>query len=230
MHYCCSAATITDTACRSPTFQGSRNLCLVKVECGPDLYGWGEAGLSGRELAVKGVVEHYAQFLVGQDGMRIGALWQEMYRSQYFEGGRTLTAAISAIDIALYDCLGKKLGVPVYQLLGGAHRHHIPCFVSCAADVETVKARVKEGWQCIRIGIAGGSPAEAPRAGATPTPTDLEQTYEPRLCIARSVEAFTKVRAAVGPGPCLGTDYHTRLSVAECGSLLQKLPPGTLDW
>ena len=40
--------------------------------------------------------------------MRIGALWQEMYRSQYFEGGRTLTAAISAIDIALYDCLGPR--------------------------------------------------------------------------------------------------------------------------
>ncbi len=41
--------------------------------------------------------------------MRIGALWQEMYRSQYFEGGRTLTAAISAIDIALYDCIGPPL-------------------------------------------------------------------------------------------------------------------------
>jgi L-alanine-DL-glutamate epimerase-like enolase superfamily enzyme len=50
-------------------------------------------------------------------------------RSQYFEGGRALTAAISAIDIALHDCLGKKLGVPVYQLLGGAHRHHVPCMV-----------------------------------------------------------------------------------------------------
>ena len=55
-----------------------------------------------------GAVDHYSQFLVGQDGMRIGALWQEMYRSQYFEGGRTLTAAISAIDIALYDCLGPR--------------------------------------------------------------------------------------------------------------------------
>jgi L-alanine-DL-glutamate epimerase-like enolase superfamily enzyme len=47
--------------------------------------------------------EHYAQFLVGRDPMRPGALWQEMYRSQCFEGGRVLTAAISAIDIALQD-------------------------------------------------------------------------------------------------------------------------------
>ena len=96
--------TITAIKCY-PTWQGHRNICLVKVECG-ELHGWGEAGLSGRELAVAGAVDHYSQFLVGQDGMRISALWQEMYRSQYFEGGRTLTAAISAIDIALYDCLG----------------------------------------------------------------------------------------------------------------------------
>eukprot|EP01052_Picozoa_sp_SAG31_P011536 SAG31_NODE_655_length_13127_cov_20.616058_6_plen_121_part_00 len=72
-----------------PTWQGSRNICLVKVECAGGLHGWGEAGLSGRELAVAGAVDHFAQFLVGKDGMRIGALWQEMYRSQYFEGELT---------------------------------------------------------------------------------------------------------------------------------------------
>ena len=41
-------------------------------------YGWGESGLSGREYAVKGAVEHYTEFLLGRDAMRIGALWQEM--------------------------------------------------------------------------------------------------------------------------------------------------------
>ena len=49
-----------------------------------------------------------------------------MYRSQYFEGGRVLTAAISAIDIALHDIKGKALGVPVYQLLGGKQRERDP--------------------------------------------------------------------------------------------------------
>jgi galactonate dehydratase len=52
-------------------------------------------------------VEHFKQFLVGRDANQIGALWQEMYRSQYFEGGRVLTAAISAIDIALHDLVAK---------------------------------------------------------------------------------------------------------------------------
>ena len=46
--------------------------------------------------------------------MRISGLWQEMYRNQYFEGGRILTAAIAGIDIALHDIVGKALGVPVY--------------------------------------------------------------------------------------------------------------------
>jgi len=98
---------------------GRRNQMLVKIETDEGIYGWGESGFSGRELGVKGIIEHYREFLIGKDPMSRGALWQEMYRSQYFEGGRTLTAAISAIDIALYDIVGKKLGVPVYELLGG---------------------------------------------------------------------------------------------------------------
>ena len=68
---------------------------LVKVETDSGLFGWGESGLSGRELGVIGVVKHYREFLIGRDPMKRGALWQEMYRSQYFEGGRVLAAAIS---------------------------------------------------------------------------------------------------------------------------------------
>ena len=75
-----------------------RNLMIVKIETDVGLHGWGESGLVGRELAVKGAIEHYRQFIIGQDPRRISALWQEMYRSQYFEGGRVLTAAISAIE------------------------------------------------------------------------------------------------------------------------------------
>ncbi len=102
-----------------PVWVGHRNQLIVKVETDQDVFGWGESGLSGREKAVVGAMEHYAQFLIGRDPFQIGALWQEMYRSQYFKGGRVLQAAISAIDIALYDIKGKALGVPVYELLGG---------------------------------------------------------------------------------------------------------------
>ena len=87
-------------------------------------------GFRAENLAVAGAVKHYREFLIGRDPMQIGGLWQEMYRSQYFEGGRALTGAISAIDIALHDIVGKALNVPVYQLLGGKLRDTVPCFAT----------------------------------------------------------------------------------------------------
>src|SRR5919199_1844557 len=91
---------------------GRRKQLIVKVETDEGIVGWGESGLSSREMAVAGAIQHFREFLIGKDPLRTGALWQELYRSQYFEGGRVLTAAISAIDIALHDVKGKALGVP----------------------------------------------------------------------------------------------------------------------
>ena len=108
-----------------PVWVGTRNQMLVKVETDEGIFGWGESGLSGREKAVVGAIEHYREFLIGRDPMQIGRIWQEAYRSQYFEGGRVLQAAISAIDIALHDIKGKALGVPAYELLGGKQREAV---------------------------------------------------------------------------------------------------------
>ena len=118
-----------------PVFVGRRNLVVVKVETDEGIYGWGEAGLGDRALAVVGAIRHYREWLVGRDPMQIGALWQEMYRSQYMEGGRVLTSAIAALDIAFHDIKGKALGVPVYGLLGGKQRHWVPCFATTGAPM-----------------------------------------------------------------------------------------------
>ena len=144
-----------------PVWVGHRNQLLVKIETDAGIYGWGESGLSGRELAVAGAINHYREFLIGQDPMQIGRIWQEIYRSQYFEGGRVLLAALSAIDIALYDIAGKALGVPVYQLLGGKQRDVVPCFATTGGDtveqlIEKVQMLIELGWQCIRVGPAAG--------------------------------------------------------------------------
>jgi galactonate dehydratase len=209
------------TAIRAfPVWVGIRNQLLVKVETDEGIFGWGESGLSGRELAVAGAVEHYAGFLVGRDPMRAGALWQEMYRSQYFEGGRVLTAAISAIDIALYDIKGKALGVPVYQLLGGKQRDVIPTFATTAAEpgpemIEQLQALIAAGWNCVRFMGLG---------------QNATGTFEPRESIAKTAEWLTKARETVGGEPVLGIDYHHRLSVAEAASFCQKMPKGTLDF
>ena len=206
-----------------PTWVGHRNQLIVKVETDEGIHGWGESGLSGRELAVVGAVRHYREFLLGRDPREIGRLWQEMYRGQYFEGGRVLTAAISAIDIALHDVVGKALGVPVYQLLGGKQREWVPCFATTGApDLETLvkncKLLLDKGWDVIRTGMTQRKQY------------DDELLFEPRETIGITADWLTQVRREIGPDPILGIDYHHRLTVAESASFCQKMPPGTLDF
>jgi galactonate dehydratase len=203
-----------------PVWVGIRNQLVVKVETDEGIFGWGESGLSGREKAVVGAIEHYSEFLIGRDPFAIGALWQEMYRSQYFEGGRVLTAAISAIDIALHDIKGKALGVPVYQLLGGKQRDLIPTFATTRSPpgdemIEQAKQLMELGWNAIRFFPAGHQ-----------NPT----LYEPREGLGETAKWCTKAREALGDTVVLGIDYHHRLSVAEAASYCQKMPSGTLDF
>ena len=213
-----------------PIWVGQRNQCVVKVETDEGVYGWGESGLSGRELAVAGAVQHYREFLIGRDPMRMGALWQEMYRSQYFEGGRVLTAAISAIDIALYDIAGKALGVPVYQLLGGKHRDVVPCFATMFAPtleglIENAQLLLNNGWTVMRT-----VPGYTSVSGYKGDGGEAEGVWEPWASIGVTARNLTKLREAIGPEPVLGIDYHHRLSVAEAASFCQRMPTGVLDF
>ena len=210
-----------------PVWVGSKNHLLVKVETDDGLYGWGESGLSTRELAVAGAIKHYRELLLGRDPFNAGALWQELYRSQYFEGGRVLTAAISAIDIALHDVKGKALGVPVYQLLGGRHRDFVPCFVTTGRPVDgdpvaPVRRLLDEGWTAIRTVPV----MPAPKVGSPADP----RLFEPRESIAETARWLIRIREALGPDFVLGIDYHHRLSVAETASFCQRLPSATLDF
>ncbi|WP_127754864.1 MULTISPECIES: mandelate racemase/muconate lactonizing enzyme family protein [unclassified Devosia] len=199
---------------------GIRNQFLLKIETDGGIFGWGESGLTGREKAVAGAVEHYREFLIGQDAMQIGRIWQEMYRSQYFEGGRVLQAAISAIDIALHDIKGKALGVPVYQLLGGKQRDVIPTFASTGDSagegaIERAVELMEMGFDAIRF---------------FPIGQDSRDIFEPRESIASTARLLNRAREALGDAVVLGIDYHHRLSVAEAASFCNKLDKGVLDF
>ena len=201
---------------------GIRNQLLVKVETDEGIFGWGESGLSGREKAVVGAIEHYAR-VPASAATRSGSarIWQEMYRSQYFEGGRVLQAAISAIDIALHDIKGKALGVPVYELLGGKQRDRIPTFATTLAEpgpemIEQARMLVEHGWTAMRLSPSGHENEEDLRAA--------------RAHRRRPPRGACKAREALGDDVVLGIDYHHRLSVAEAASFCQKMPRGTLDF
>jgi galactonate dehydratase len=204
-----------------PVWIGTRNQLIVKVETDEGVFGWGESGLSGREMAVAGALQHYSRFLIGRNAFDIGAIWQETYRSQYFEGGRVLQAAISAVDIALHDIKGKALGVPVYELLGGKQRDMIPTFASTGDEAENDVAinRAKElmamGFKAIRFFPAG---------------QNSKDIFEPRESIAVTATMLNRAREILGDEVVIGIDYHHRLSVAEAASFCSKLKPGVLDF
>ncbi len=204
-----------------PVWIGIRNQLIVKVETDEGVHGWGESGLSGREMAVAGALEHYSRFLIGRNAFEIGAIWQETYRSQYFEGGRVLQAAISAVDIALHDIKGKALGVPVYDLLGGKQRNKVPTFASTGDeaenDVAITRARelMEMGFTVIRF---------------FPVGQNSKDTFEPRESIASTAAMLNKARRELGSEVVLGIDYHHRLSVAEAASFCSKIDRGVLDF
>jgi galactonate dehydratase len=125
--------------------------------------------------------------------------------------------------MALHDIRGKALGVPVYQLLGGKHRDHVPLFATTEAPmgprlIEDAQKLVALGWNVVRTWIH--APDET--AGGT--------LFEPRESIGPTATWLAKLRETVGPDVILGIDYHHRLSVAEAASFCQRLPPGTLDF
>src|SRR5690606_22391495 len=104
-----------------------RNWIFVKVITDqPGLWGWGEATLEWHTRAVVGAIEDISQLLIGEDPRRIEHVWQMMYRQHFWHGNGIVRAtAISGIDIALWDILGKSLNAPCHQLWGGPVRDYV---------------------------------------------------------------------------------------------------------
>ena len=136
-----------------------RTFCFVVIDTDEGISGVGESGITGRELAVQGAIEHFKPLLIGQDPFRTEHIWQLLFRGGFFPAQRILTAAIAAIDIALWDIKGKALGVPVYDLLGGRVRDRVLTYNHNTGDtvdelVERCQQSVAEGWKVLRWAFA----------------------------------------------------------------------------
>jgi galactonate dehydratase len=147
---------------------------------------------------------------------------RRLYRSQYFEGGRVLQAAQSAIDIALYDIKGKALGVPVYELLGGKQRDVIPTFATTGARRPTAtmwSSRQRSSWR------SAGTAIRLPgRARSTRTISSRASRSQ------RPPNGLIKVREALGDGGVLGIDYHTACRSPKPRASARSCRRGTLDF
>src|SRR4051795_5450801 len=104
---------------------GNGNHVFVKVLSDEHIYGIGEAYRVGPDAATIAVIEDFKGWLIGQDPFRIEHLWRLMYNGSRFPGGSIGYAALSGIEIALWDLKGRALGRPVYELLGARCRDRI---------------------------------------------------------------------------------------------------------
>ena len=190
-----------------------RPFLFVVVETDDGIQGIGEAGITWREQAVAGYIEALIPSLIGEDPQRIEHLWQIMLRCGFFPGGRIGAAAISAIDIALWDIKARSLGVPVYELLGGLVRDRVACYphvADTALDVMIKECRnlVADGWPFVRFNL--------PSQGGQ---------LEPRVSVREGVELVAGVREAIGPDIGIIMDAHTRLDPVDAVSLCRRLEP-----
>ena len=190
------------------------SMMLVVVDTDEGVHGLGEVGIRTRQEAVRGALRHLRDILVGQDATRVEHLWQVLSRSGFFPADRLLSAAVSAVDVALWDIQGKALGVPVYRLLGGRVRDWVPCYTHVPGEdgpvedfVASCRELVGQGWRYLRFAV----------------PIPESPVVEPRRSVRAAMELFRAARAAVGDDVELIIDVHTRLDPPDALLLCHEL-------
>ncbi|GMK59289.1 hypothetical protein CspeluHIS016_0703040 [Cutaneotrichosporon spelunceum] len=183
---------------------------FVRVETVGGVVGWGEGTLEGHSEAVQGALADIARRLVGWDAMHIEDIYTYLYRHRFYRGGGVLMSAMSGVDIALWDIKGKLLGVPVWQLLGGAVRERCQVYGWIGGDrpadvLEQAKARKTQGFTKVKMNATES-------VGWLDSPHALDETVS-RLAAVKSV------------GVDAGLDFHGRLHKPMAKQLAALLEP-----
>jgi galactonate dehydratase len=208
-----------------------RNWIFVKVVTDQaGLYGWGEATLEWHTRSVVGAVEDVAQLLIGQDPTRIEHLWQMMYRQHFWHANGIVRAtALSGIDVALWDILGKVHGVPVHRLWGGPVRDYVRFYCHLGGGkmedfYDTDPADAQRFAQLAGQAVAEGFTAF--KSMAVPETMPIEGNRPLRYAEA----CVRAMREAVGNDIDIMVDCHARPS-PRMGLLFAKaLEPYNLYW
>ena len=186
---------------------------FLKVSTDEGIVGWGEPVVEGRADTVRAAVEELAGYLIGKDPFRIEDHFQVMYRSGFYRGGPVLTSAMSGVEQALWDIKGKALGVPIYELLGGAARDRmrIYCWVGGdrPADIgEQVRAQKALGMTAVKM-------------NATEELHFIDSFGKVEAAVARLAAA----REAGGTDFGIGIDFHGRVHKSMAKILAKEMEP-----
>ncbi|WP_203920218.1 mandelate racemase/muconate lactonizing enzyme family protein [Rugosimonospora africana] len=185
---------------------------FVEVATDTGLVGLGESGAWGLQEGTAATIERFAEYLVGQDPLKIEHHWQYLYRWTHFRGS-VVMGAISAIDIALWDIAGKHFDAPVHALLGGKVRHRARVYSHVFGQTtdelcEGVADARRQGFTAVgHLTPFLDSPREEP----------YFETHAQK--IGRAVTAVARYREAAGDAVDLCIEIHRRLAPFEAVQL-----------
>lgn len=233
--YAKGAAPITITRVRAiTTAPGGPNLVIVKVETSePGLYGLGCATFTQRAAVVVPAIDIYLnEFCQGRDVDNIEDMWQAAYVSSYWRNGPVLNNALSGLDQALWDIKGKRLGVPVYQLLGGKTRFAIDTYAHASGRsieevCDSVAGYVERGFRHVRIqmGAYGGVGLEdyVPDFRQAGYGKESDQYMDQRAYLETMPKLFKAVRERFGEKLELCHDVHERVEPMDAINMIKRL-------
>lgn len=200
---------------------GLRNYLFVRLTTDTGLTGIGEASLEWQERAVEVILtEWVTSRLLGADPFDVEKVVGDMVRDQY-QGGSTVMTAISSVEIAMWDIIGKACGQPVYRLLGGRARRAVPVYANgwyggCRTPPEfaaRAASVVERGYSALKFD---------PFTTAWKTLTGEEE--EAAIAIVKAVAR------AVGPKIGLMIEIHGRLAAGDALRFMRRLTEFNVTW
>jgi galactonate dehydratase len=202
---------VTATIERVETFLVPPRWLFCRIETSDGVVGWGEPVVEGRAEVVRAAVEVLAEYLVGQDPLRIEHHWQVMTKGGFYRGGPVLSSAVAGIDQALWDIAGQTYGAPVHALLGGHVRDRVRVYAWVGGDepaevADQVAAQVEAGMTAVKMNASG-------RIGRSPSAAEIERIAG-RLAAARGV---------LGPDRDVAIDLHGRVGAAGARQILRRI-------
>ncbi|MFI6322662.1 enolase C-terminal domain-like protein [Nonomuraea sp. NPDC050556] len=216
------------------TAPGGVPLVVVRVDTSePGLHGLGCATFTQRFHAVVAAVEqHLAPMVIGRHPADIEDIWRMLHFSSYWRGGPVHNNALSGIDLALWDIAGKRLGVPVYELLGGRVRAAAAAYTGARGgtveeSVDRAAALAERGYRHIRLQAGGpgvGTYGGAGTPGAYPG-SPYPDGWDVAHYLRTTPTLFEKAREVLGDELELLHDAHNRLTPKEAVVLARSLEP-----
>lgn len=190
------------------------NWVFVKLYTDEGIEGVGEVTLEYKEHAVVGAIEDLREYLIGKDPRTIELHYQNIYRDAYWRGGPVLMSALSGVEQAMWDILGKSLGVPVYQLLGGKVRDQVRIYVNgWFAGAKTPDEFAKKAKETVAMGVTA---MKWDPFGKAYMDISNQELHTALTCI-------DAVRSAVGKEVDLLVEGHGRFHVAAATKIAKEL-------